>query len=242
MAFFDSSISKVHLGAIDLSPYTTAVNGLPGPRALNPVTTLADAGAKRLPTIQDVSPSVSGLWDEATLDPEVGALRTGSSLTLPISYWPAGLTVGAAGYAARVLANDYQIGSQVGSVVEFTVPMLAHGVAARIKSLIGAKTTDVANANKASIDDLAGSSNGGTFWLHVFAVTATGGNAQWIVDLEDSTDDAAFADFATVTVADAATGGTYVSVAGTFNRYVRVQLTLDATSGSITWHAGYERN
>ena len=87
MTFFDSKVSKVRIddtGAVlrDISAYITEVRGLPGPRALNEVTALGDSGARFIPGLEEVTLTLSGMFDNtATSGPDavLGPLRTHTS-------------------------------------------------------------------------------------------------------------------------------------------------------------------
>lgn len=75
---------------------------------------------------------------------------------------------------------------------------------------------------------------GGALWLHIFDNEASGGNAQWIIRLQDATTaTGAYSDFATFTAGSGVTTGTVIEVAGTFNRFVRVTRERDATTGTL---------
>ena len=87
MAFFDSKVSKFLIddtGGVqrDMSPYITEVRGLPGPRSLNEVTALGDSGARFIPGLEDVTITLSGIFDStATSGPDavLVPLRTHTS-------------------------------------------------------------------------------------------------------------------------------------------------------------------
>ena len=121
-----------------------------------------------------------------------------------------------------------------------------NGLAERILSL-GVKATVTASANGTSIDNLASSANGGVFYWHVLAATATGGNAQWKIRLEESSNDGggdAFADTHSTeqVIANGVPTSGKVTFTGTLEQYVRQAIELDATSGSLTVLMGHVRN
>ena len=138
MAFFDSSKSTFEIDDTggqqrDLSQYINNVNGLPGPRALNPVTGLADAGVKRHPGIEDVPFSLAGAYDDpASSGPDavLGPLRTHSS-AVDFEYGPQGNANGDFMYTGTCWVSDYQVVSQVGSIVSWTASLEVEGVVTR---------------------------------------------------------------------------------------------------------------
>ena len=138
MGFKDSKNSTFEIDDVggtirDLSAFVTEIDGLPGARALNDVTALADAGAKRLPTIEDGRFTIRGWWDNtATTGPDVvlGALRTHTSPT-DFEYGPEGNASGDFMYTGQCWIDSYVARSRVGSIVEFTASLLVEGVVAR---------------------------------------------------------------------------------------------------------------
>ena len=115
------------------------------------------------------------------------------------------------------------------------------GALARIKST-GTKATVTATTNGTTIDDGASSSSGAIVTIHIFAFTASGGSARWLAELHHSSDNFASDDADFSSNAITGTGSTQTfTVAGTLNRYVRGSVTLDASSGSLTYHIGYQR-
>lgn len=89
---------------------------------------------------------------------------------------------------------------------------------------------------------LAGT-DGGIFIVHVTAFSASGGNTQWKLHLEESSDDAvgdAFAAKSTITIT--AVSASRVTFSGAFERYVRLRAERDATSGSLTYQTSYVRS
>jgi hypothetical protein len=113
------------------------------------------------------------------------------------------------------------------------------GTLARIKST-GTKATVTATTNGTTIDDSASSSSGAIVTIHIFAFTASGGSARWLAELHHSSDGASWADFSSNAITGTGSTQTF-TVAGTLNRYVRGSVTLDASSGSLTYHIGYQR-
>ncbi len=240
MAFYDSKVGKLYIAQYDVTGYTTEVTPK-SERALREVTVLGDDGATFIPGTSADKLSWSGLFDDGATGSDVvmDALR---SATVPqvVSVWNSDAVLGNRGYGSGqgwIAAPD--IKSSVGSRVEMSGE-LEIGIYDRLKSL-GPKSTVTATTNGSSLDDSASSSSGGSWVYHLFAVSATGGNAQWQIEFEDSADDVAFATVGSESVNVSAAGAARRTFTGTLRRYVRVRVVLDATSGSITFFAAYRR-
>ncbi len=242
MAFFDSQVSKAFVAEYDLASYLTEIRGLPGPRNMNPATTLADAGVKHHPSLQEPAIDLTALWDNTAvlgLDELLAVLRSDTS-GKNFSYYPEGYTFEAYGYGAGLsLLANYTVNSRVGNLIEATANLPVQGKSERIRSLFPL-TTVVATTNGSGHDDLAGGSGAEVaMFYHVTAWSASGGNAQWKIRIEDD-DNSGFTTPATaVTATIAAIGGAKVVAATALQRYHRAVIELDATSGSITVQVGY---
>ena len=134
MAFFDSRDAVFKIddtgGTIrNLSAYITDIGGLPGPRNLNEVTALGDTGTKSIPGLEDVTISLSGIFDDtATTGPDAvfGALRTNTA-AVDFEYSPKGATTGFVKYSGTCWVETYEVGASVGSRVEFSVSLKVEG-------------------------------------------------------------------------------------------------------------------
>ena len=138
MAFFDSKVSRFSIDDTggtprDLSAFVTEVKGLPGRRALNEVTALADGGAKFVPGLEDVPFSLGGLFDNTSTsgpDAVLGALRSHTS-DVDFEYGPEGTTTGDIKYSGRCWVVSYDLRSRVGSLVEWTASLQVEGTVTR---------------------------------------------------------------------------------------------------------------
>ena len=135
------------------------------------------------------------------------------------------------------IGEDPAVDASVGSLVAMSAS-INMGLVTRSKST-GTKSTVTASTSGTSIDDAASSASGGDWVYHVFAFTASGGNARWQVALQDSANNSSWADVSSVNVS--AVGAAKTSITGTLRRYVRQRVVLDASSGSITFAASYNR-
>ena len=135
MAFFDSKsstfkIDKTAGGALeDISAYIDDIGGLPGPRNVNPVTALGDAGVKSIPSLEDVTITIAGTYDDTvSVGPDAifGPLRT-ATVTLSFEYSPDGTRT----YTGECWITDYTIKSAVGSRVSYSVTLQVDGTVTR---------------------------------------------------------------------------------------------------------------
>lgn len=85
-----------------------------------------------------------------------------------------------------------------------------------------------------SLDNSTSSASGGRANLHILAITGT-----WTIKVQDSPDDAAWADVATFSSHTATTAST-AEATGTVDRYLRASFTEDV-AGSVTFVLGFAR-
>ena len=138
MAFFDSKVSKFLIddtGNVlrDLSAYITDVRGLPGVRSLNEVTALGDSGTKFVPGLEDMTITLSGVFDNtATAGPDavLGPLRTHSS-AMDFEYGPHGSATGDTKYSGNCWVLSYELRSRVVDRVEWLATLLVDGAVSR---------------------------------------------------------------------------------------------------------------
>ena len=138
MAFFDSKVSKFRIddtGSVlrDLSAYLTEVRGLPGARSLNEVTALGDSGVKFIAGLEDVTITLTGMFDDtATSGPDavLGPLRTHTS-AVDFEYGPEGASTGSVKYSGTCWVTSYALRSRVGDLVEWSAALQVDGTVTR---------------------------------------------------------------------------------------------------------------
>ena len=138
MTFFDSKVSKFRIddtGGVlrDISAYITEVQGLPGSRALNEVTALGDSGARFIPGLEEVTLTLSGMFDNtATSGPDavLGPLSTHTS-AVDFKYGPKGVTTGDVKYSGTCWVLSYELRSRVGNLVEWSARLQVEGTVTR---------------------------------------------------------------------------------------------------------------
>ena len=135
MAFFDSSVSRFFIdttGGVssDISPYITAISGLPGPRRLNPATSINDDGDKWSPGLQGATIRIEMMWsDDALVGPDTvfAPLRVYTA-AIDFNYGPEGDTNGDIKYYGTCWVEDFEITSRVGNLVVATAILKVEGV------------------------------------------------------------------------------------------------------------------
>ena len=239
--------TRLYVAGYDLSGDANALT-LPRPRDLIEATAFGDTGEKNI-----VGPSRGSFSIDAMFDDTSGmdaALNAWLSEQIA-SFWPAGEAAGAFGVgSSQTILEGYPYSSRVADIVKVTANGRINGIPYRIKSL-AAKQTVTAQTNSPSIDDGAASAGAGpgVFICHVTAISATGGSERWRARLQHSADNAAWSlvENHLFTNADGIQAK-YVlfaapsaPIGGLFERYVRLQMDLEATTGSITYQASYVR-
>ena len=102
-----------------------------------------------------------------------------------------------------------------------------------------ADATITANGNQASYDAGASSSAGGIGYLHIAGLSA--GDTITVV-IQDSADDAAWADLITFTLDGSTITSERLTVAGTVDRYTRAEYTVAGASISFPISVSFKRN
>lgn len=239
MTLYDAKDTVLYLAQYDMTSYTTEA-GVTGSRNLHEATTFGSSGAKFSPGTETPTLSWSGLYDDGASGSEVvvQALRAATSTSV-VSYYP-----GTDAVSKRCLVSggawvdaDPSVDASVGSLVAMSAS-LNLGLVTRSTST-GTKSTVTASTSGTTVDDSSSSTDGGDWVYHVFALTATGGNARWQVKLQHSSNGSSWSDVSSLNVS--AAGAVKTTFTGTLNRYVRQRVVLDATSGSITFAMSYNR-
>lgn len=240
MAKKHSRDARIYVDDADISGHSAAMT-LALPRTLAESTAFGDSGRKHIGNLGDETFDLEALYDDAAAGGSDEVLADWSANERVVTFWPAGDALSAIGWGqGTLLPSDTSFMTRVGDIVKITARGPFNGLADRLKSL-GAKATVTATTNGTSIDDAAASSAGGTWVFHVTVFSATGGNARWQVVLQDSADNVTFATVGSESVNVTAAVGTRRTFTGTLRRYVRTRVVLDATSGSLTFQASYQR-
>lgn len=236
MAFRHSKDTRIYVAELDMSGVASSFNLSPI-RNMPETTVLQDQGRKHSVDIEDGTWEAEIVWDD-DYDDELDAVGRGGEKVIS-SYW-GGDALDRRGHGMiSAIGEAYQLRSSIADVVRGRVTGKANGLIYDIRSL-GPSATLAATGNGSSIDGAASSADGAVFFWHVLAWSASGGNAQWQIQFQDSPDDSVWSSLGAAQNISAVGGGS-LTVSGTVERYLRRRLVLDATSGSITIQAGVAR-
>lgn len=247
MAFFDAEVSKLFVAQFDISAACVDM-GVRNQAGLYDVTAFGDGGRKWSRGLTDDKLTVETIYTDAAGGSDdvfniILRARTKSTGPDIITALSVGDTISAQGFSSPYgWAKNPSIATRVGNRVDLSAGELEMGKMDYLKSLKARHTANItADENGTEIDDSAASSAGGVFVIHVFTFSASGGNAQWVARLQtdDTSGFPSSTDAATITIS--AVGASRTTFSGAFERFVRVQWDLDATSGTLQAWAGYER-
>ena len=178
--------------------------------------------------------SLSGFWevDADKSGPVANTLMDGSAHT--VSVLPqGGAAVGERAILLNVRQTDAPMSSTIDGAVELSTGRQGSG-AARGGVVLKDHAAETSVGNYAGVDAGALSTFGAIGHLHVTAFTGTDAT----IKITDSVDEGVYADLVTFTQATDVTSER-VTVAGTVNRWTRVELT--GTFTTITFAVGFAR-
>ena len=150
---------------------------------------------------------------------------------------PMGSSVGDAAVGLVSKEGTYSVTNSLGSALAASATFTANGSAPEFGIMLTSFTDSItASTSGTSVDNSASSSSGGSWYYQITALSAVGGNARWVLNVQHSTNDSSWTDVssATVTASDGI-GAARTEFTGTVNRYLRQRVVLDASSGSITY-------
>lgn len=239
MARAHSKTSRVMVNTAHLSGEITGYS-LQHNRAYSSVTTLTDEGEKSIPgllsgtlSLQAVFDSAAGLLFDVLHDPVTGVANTDDGLLVTV--FPDAFTVGQPAFIAvsdvESVSVDAAVTDSVGMQVQGKPDDgIDWGVA------LHAHAAETADGSGASVNNGASTTGGGVASLHVSAFS---GLTNAIIKIQDSADDAIWADLITFSTV---TGLTHqrATVTGAVDQYVRA--TVDVTgTGSVTYTVAFAR-
>jgi hypothetical protein len=188
--------------------------------------------------------TVKGYYDKVNNAYLMGNIMDGGSVLTLI---PAGSIPSAIGDLARLVlihATDIAESSPVGGVVLVSAAYQSDTPVGFGAVLHGIGVTDSGTVTGASRDDTAATTTGWTAHLHVIAVT--GAPTSYIVKLQDSADNSAWADVSGGSFSSFTAAGSQRlrgAVGATLRRYVRyVATVVGGASPTITFGLAYSRN
>lgn len=233
---------QIFMSGYDLGSYGRAY-ALGAESDVIDVTAFADSARRKVLGNQQVTIRYDGLFDAGTPYLAVRDLM-GSARTITI--WPDGLTVGGTGAGlAQGFVNQYRPEGNMGEILSLGFDITSDAqfdVVYAYDTKVATSTTG--QYTSPTYDKTVASTAGGVFFVHIFTCSASGGNTRWTLRWQDSTADVS-GDFAAVSGISAyqANSGTILSAyqtsTGSVLRYNRFRASLDASSGNITFVAGF---
>ena len=230
--------TRVMVGEYDLSTYLTGSSANLSRENLD-VTTFqpgtSDPVKSYLAGLRSGSVQLDGLFDpdSGASDAVIAAVMDGSSQTVTVSVEGAN-TIGDRAVVVNAIQTSAPIAATASSAVTLSTGREGTG-SAKLGVILHPSTARTSAANFASVDHSASSLKGAAANLHVVSFTGTSA----VVKVSDSADDSTFADLITFTTVTAATAERS-TVAGTVNRYARIELT--GTFTSILFVVSFARN
>ncbi len=234
---------KIYIHSQDLSAHAKVSNVTLAAQTVD-ATTFADSGVKRKVGLKDHSFRLECLFDSTALKSHA-ALKDLLATQRIVSVYPDGDVAASEGIVLNEAhAEQYELPASVGELVPANASIVQSGVdGLPAVSLATRHTANItATEQKAGVDNGASSSAGGTLTIHVYVFSASGGNAQWNANIQESSDNGGDAYVTIATIAISAVGASQVTWAGATEQYLRIEWELDATSGTLQAHAGAERN
>lgn len=189
--------------------------------------------------LADAKVSAAGLFDGAVagVDAVLSAVL-GADTSDIVTVCPEGNVYGRRAYSMAVKQASYKVSAPVSDAVKISLDLQCDGGAAAAIILAAAQTV-TATGNGTSVDNTAGTTNGGVGVLHVTANTR---NAAGTFKVQHSVDNSAWVDLITFTsVSASTTASERIVVSGTVNRYVRAQHTIAGATGSTTYSVTFSR-
>ena len=238
MSFGSGASAKVYVSGYDLTAYFASL-GFTNAQGAYDVTTFGATGKAFIPGLTDGQITADGFFDggadlvDQVLSAAIGAASDGQWLV-----FLAGAAIGARGRGCASVESNYQVSNPVDGAVTVSAAVQSDGGLDGVVSLhaLGAETTSPVNS--ASVNNAAGSTNGGVAFIQATAFTGT----SVVIKIQHSTDDAVWADLVTFTAIDAARDYERVLVAAgtTVNQYLRSQV-ASGTFTSVTFVSGFAR-
>lgn len=228
MAFVASYKSRLFVGTLGWHAYATGFDFSDDTDMLD-VTVLANTSRAFIPGAEGTTLNIATNLDTATTG-QFAAANTWKSTPQVVTLLWAGTTAGTECLMVQANESQVTVDSPVGGVVTANMSATVDG-ASDFGVVIDPETAITANTNGASVDNGAGTSNGGVAHIHV---TAFSGLTSDTVRIEHSTDNSAWSTLGTFTAATGTTSQRLViAPATTVNRYLRVVDTVVGT-GSCT--------
>lgn len=210
------------------------------------VTAFGDSARRNILGQETVSIRYDGLFDSASAYQQIKDFFQNKRL---ISIWPDGAYASAKGAAlTTAIAQQFRPAGQMGEVLSIGFEVISDAQFDNAISYQGLVTTSTLFTSTTQ-DIATNNTSGGAFFIHILSASASGGGSpQWVCRFQDSDSDVAgnftlVADGTSgITVFNISNGGATSIVqttTATLRRYHRFRASLDATTGSIIFMAGF---
>ncbi len=241
--------TRIYIGAFDVSGRGVALEPVDA-RVLPEVSAFGSSGREYLGVgIREDKWTAEVIFDDADdtngTDAALRDLRTSTARV--VTLWPAGDTVARSGRGGGSnIGMVYTVASRVTEVVMGNIEMDFNGPSEEVTSVQTRHRTNItATQNTTSIDNNtlhAGSTtpttNGGALYYNIFSESDSGSG--WIIRLQTSTDDSAWATIASSSALLDSTAGR-VGFTTQMERFTRGRFELVGTSGSLQGHISFHR-
>lgn len=237
MAFVSAHNSRLYVGLLQFSGFTRSVN-LDYQSEMLDVTVLTSTAKEFIPGIESATVNVDMLLDNAaTATSQFGILYTAKSTPQVVTIAPSGTARGAETW--QVLSNEmnFSTTAPAADVVSAAVQFQSDGLIDP-GVVLDPETAITVDTNGTSVDNTAGTTNGGVAHLHVTAYSGLTSNS---VIVEHSTNNSVWTTLATFTLVTGTTSERLVIAPGTtVNRYLRIRDDVTGT-GSCTRFVSFAR-
>lgn len=243
--------TKVYLDEFDMSAYLNNAD-VSFTNETADTTAYGQTARTFIPSQETGTLSLTGMYDAVTgagsSDQEFDGIL-GAAVAPVVTVANEAGTIGNSAVLARANATTYTMATPIADINAVTVDLqcssdvgtnITSGLAFGVQLTDGASIAFGALGNLASVDNTAGTLNGGMATLHATANTI---DAATTIKVQHSTDNAVWADLITFTDVTASTLASEVSaVTGTVNQYLRVTASAaGSTTGTITFMVSFAR-
>jgi len=246
--FIHGKGTSVLLDEFDLSTYFNSADVAMSTDTAE-TTAFGQSSKSYLVGLRDGTLSLSGMWaaDTDGSDEELSAILGAATTPVVTVQYNSG-TIGNRATLAKAHETSYSISSPVADIVTITADFnastdgtanLTLSIAQGVQLTAGSSIAFGSLGDLASANNTASSANGGMGNLHVTENTL---DAACTIKIQDSADDATFADLITFSAVSSSTATSeQKAVTGTVAQYLRATASSAATSGSITFHVAFAR-
>lgn len=233
--------ANIFLAQYDMSNFFTDVQ-TEFDVATHDTTTFGNASMTYIPGLKSALVTASGIFDGTAVTGEDVALiaEFNASPNPVMSVAPIGFAIGNAVILLTGILDKYTRQVKVSDVIKFQLNAKSTGNFDSGVSL-HPNAAEISSTTQTSVDNGAGTVNGGVGYLHVSAIAGTGSPTLTVI-VEHSTDNSSWSTLTTFTAATGLTSQELVVAAGTtVNRYLRCRTTISGTLPSFTFVVSFAR-